>query len=197
MKNNWDQLVQEWLSLGRSGATKDAETYYYNKLFPDVQKSFVRKFNMAREGELLISMLGYSPEPIILTAMAMKPTKHVIVTTSEKPSVNEILERYLEDKYQLVIVGDDSFAAIYGRLKDVLFESVSRNITIDVTGGKKSHVAAACIFGKDYGCRIVYVDFKEYLPDLRRPIPGSEILNLVYDPLRDEIQLGYSIPSTK
>jgi hypothetical protein len=47
-------------------------------------------------------------------------------------------------------------------------------------------VAAAAIFGKDYGSRVVYVDFCEYLKDLRKPIPGTEKLDVVYNPMRDQ-----------
>ena len=50
-------------------------------------------------------------------------------------------------------------------------------------------VAAASIFGKDYGCKIVYVDFAEYLKELRKPLPGSEIMNIVYDPLVNQPEL--------
>jgi hypothetical protein len=50
-------------------------------------------------------------------------------------------------------------------------------------------VASASIFGKDYGCRIVYVDFSEYIKDLRKPMPGSEILNVVYNPFKNQPEI--------
>ena len=50
-------------------------------------------------------------------------------------------------------------------------------------------VATASIFGKDYGCQIVYVDFTEYMQDLRKPMPGSEMLNLIYDPQNNQPEI--------
>ena len=60
---------------------------------------------------------------------------------------------------------------------------------IDITGGKKSMVASASIFGRNYNCDVVYVDYDQYIPDLRRPMPGTEKLNIVYSVQRDFIKL--------
>jgi hypothetical protein len=68
-------------------------------------------------------------------------------------------------------------------LKEILIVNNTTNVVIDITGGKKSTVASAAIFGKDYRCKIVYVDFEGYIPELRKPIPGTEVLKVVYDPL--------------
>ena len=61
----------------------------------------------------------------------------------------------------------------------------SKEYSIDITGGKKSMVASAAIFGRDYNCNILYVDYDKYLPDLRRPEPGTERLTWVYRPTKD------------
>ena len=50
-------------------------------------------------------------------------------------------------------------------------------------------VASAAIFGKDDGCKIVYVDFVDYIKDLRKPMPGSEVLNIVYDPFENQPEI--------
>jgi hypothetical protein len=71
---------------------------------------------------------------------------------------------------------------MYKALKEQLYLNPSSQIILDITGGKKSMVASAAIFGKDYGCKIVYVDFADYIKDLRKPMPGSEYINLVYSP---------------
>lgn len=74
-------------------------------------------------------------------------------------------------------------------MKEQLVLNPNSQITVDITGGKKSMVASASIFGKDYGCRIVYVDFAEYIKELRKPLPGSEFLNIVYDPLKHQPEI--------
>jgi hypothetical protein len=134
-------------------------------------------------------MLGYSPEPIILTAKILEPEIHVIFTTNTKGEGNNFLEKYLDSDYEIVILDSESFDSIYIALKEQLLLNPSSNITLNITGSKKSMAASAAIFGKDYGCRIVYVDFLEYIEELRKPMPGSEVVNIVYDPKRNQPEL--------
>ena len=67
-----------------------------------------------------------------------------------------------------------------------------RNCTINVTGGKKSMAACAGIFARDFNCNLIYIDYDQYDPDTRRPMPGSERMNLVYSPLRDMPELFHN-----
>jgi hypothetical protein len=97
--------------------------------------------------------------------------------------------RYLESNYEMVYLSDENFNTMYKALKEQLVLNPSSQITLDITGGKKSMVASAAIFGKDYGCKIVYVDFEEYIKDLRKPMPGSEILNIVYNPFENQPEI--------
>ena len=186
------KYIQEWLTMATSGNFIMAESLYYEKLFPEVIDRFSRKYSPLLKGkDVLISILGFSPEPIILTAMAMKPEVHYIVTTESKGDVLKKVEDFLDNDINIIELKDTDFGTIYRALKEILYEINSSEIVIDITGGKKSMVSAASIFGKDYRCKITYVDFDEYIKDLRKPMPGSEILNIVYDPLRDQPELKY------
>ena len=175
--------LEEWLELSKSGNFDKAQEIYFEKLFSSVIDVFCEsnKAILPKHG-ILFSMLGYSPEPIILTAKLIEPELHVIFTTNKKSEGNDYLEKYLDTEYETVILQTETFSSIYRALKEQLLLNPSSNVTLDITGGKKSMVASAAIFGKDYGCRIVYVDFKEYIKDLRKPMPGSEVVNVVYDP---------------
>lgn len=184
------KYTNEWLDLSKSGNFKEAQELYYSKLLPEITELFSSKYSdVLKEDELLISVLGYSPEPIILTAKAMLPEKHIIVSSGENSFVEETLERFLDANYNIIRLKDESFLMMYKSLKEQLILQNYSRIVVDITGGKKSMVASAAIFAKDYGCKIVYVDFSEYLQDLRKPKPGTEILNLVYDPRRDQPEL--------
>ena len=181
-----NENIQQWIDLSRSGQTSEAEKFYYDHIFDSVIERFQEKYSQNRDGELLVSLLGFSPEPIILTAKALNPETHLIISNPVKEEIVQILDEYLTNEYKLVILEKDDFQTIYKTIKESLNDYPTRNITIDITGGKKSMVASAAIFGKDYGSRIVYVDFAEYLKDLRKPIPGTEILNVVYNPAKDQ-----------
>lgn len=181
-----NENIQKWIDLSRTGKTAEADKFYYDHIFDSVIERFKEKYTQNREGELLVSLLGFSPEPIILTAKALNPETHLIISNPVKEEIVQILDEYLDNEYKLVILENDDFQTIYKTIKESLNDYPTRNITIDITGGKKSMVASAAIFGKDYGSRIVYVDFAEYLKDLRKPIPGTEILNVVYNPMKDQ-----------
>lgn len=189
MKKNIPYL-NEWLELASSGNFSKAQELYYDNLFEAVIDNFKTNYqDSIPSGGVLFSILGFSPEPIILTAKAVEPEKHIIFTTNNKSEGNDYLEKFLESNYEMIYIDDENFDTIYKSLKESLILNPNSNMTLDITGGKKSMVAAASIFGKDYGCKIVYVDFKEYLKELRKPMPGSEILNIVYDPLVNQPEI--------
>jgi hypothetical protein len=189
MKNKIPYL-QEWLDLANTGKFERAQELYFEKLFDAVIINFSNEFNNALpSGGTLFSVLGFSPEPIILTAKAIQPETHVIFTTNNQKVDNSYLEKFLDSNYELIYLNDESFESMYMAMKEQLVLNPDSQITVDITGGKKSMVASAAIFGKDYGCRIVYVDFSEYIKDLRKPMPGSEILNVVYNPFKNQPEI--------
>lgn len=187
-----DQIpyLNEWLQLARSGNFEKAQEIYFEKLFAAVIDNFKEKHDgIIQKGGILFSILGFSPEPIILTAKTVEPEIHVIFTTNNQSEGSDYLEKYLESNYEMVYLPDDKFATMYKALKEKLYLNPSSQIILDITGGKKSMVASAAIFGKDYGCKIVYVDFEEYIKDLRKPMPGSEVLNMVYNPFENQPEI--------
>lgn len=184
------KYLEEWQDIALKGEFRAAENLYFEKLFPEVIAKFGKSFNseFAEDG-ILISLLGYSPEPLILTAKAVKPKKHFIITTEARPEILDRISQYLEHSYELIIISSPDFLTIYKTLKEILYQVNSSNIVLDITGGKKSMVASAAIFGKDYRLQITYVDFTDYIKDLRKPKPGSEILNFVYSPDKDQPEI--------
>ncbi len=189
MKNKIPYL-QEWLDLANTGKFERAQELYFEKLFEAVIINFSNEYNKTLpSGGTLFSVLGFSPEPIILTAKAIQPETHVIFTTNNQKVDNSYLEKFLDSNYELIYLNDESFESMYMAMKEQLVLNPDSQITVDITGGKKSMVASAAIFGKDYGCRIVYVDFAEYIKDLRKPMPGSEILNVVYNPFKNQPEI--------
>ena len=188
--NKFQTNVKEWIRLNGCGQFLEAKSFYYDMLFRDIIDSFVQRHEESFSGiEVLFSILGYSPEPIILTRHALRPKKHVIfyhnVGEDFEKDINPYLVRFIDGEYSLVELKDLSFTTIYDTLKEQMVLSPATQYAIDITGGKKSMVASASIFARDHNFNILYVDYDEYMPQLRRPLPGSENLNLVYAPFRD------------
>lgn len=184
MAANINENIQEWLKLSNQGLFVEAKNFYFNNLFDDIIDRFVNETSSVKTCDVLFSILGFTPEPIILTQRALTPNAHIIFTTNKDyESNNEIisyLEKYLTSSYKIVNLEDDSFDTIYKNLKAQMNIYPSTKYVIDITGGKKSMVASAAIFARDFNCNVVYVDYDKYIPELRRPMPGTERLNIVY-----------------
>lgn len=184
------QFVEKWLKLNQEGHFQEAKDLYFDSLFAAIIDDFKeRTKDRFGKGGVLFSILGYTPEPIILTQQALEPDKHIIFYSKNGDRFdNEILpylEKYLTSNYELVEFEDTSFDTIYKVMKEQMALNCSREYYVDITGGKKSMVASAAIFARDYDCNLLYVDYDEYIPELRRPRPGTEDLLLVYSPYKN------------
>lgn len=191
--DKFNHNIDEWLTLSNQGLFVEARKFYFDNLFEGIIENFVSKTAPDNHCDVLFSVLGFSPEPIILTQRALMPSVHIIFTTNkERESDNEImayLEKFLTSSYKIVHLKDETLLSIHDALKSQMQIYPALRYVIDITGGKKSMVAAASIFGRNYNCDVVYVDYDQYIPDLRRPMPGTEKLDIVYSVQRDFVEL--------
>lgn len=193
---NFDENVAEWLQLRKTGRTKEARDYYCDHLFEQVIERFIYKeranIEIETDDAVLISLLGYSPEPIILAERLLTPKCHVILHDKNLRD-NRDNARFLNNpkfRYEnrsIIEIPEETFGCIYETLKEQIAINPARNYIINITGGKKSMAASTGIFGRDFGCNVIYIDYdnNSYDPDIRVPLPGHELLNVVYSPLRD------------
>ena len=189
-ERNIELDIRRWLDLSKSGKAKEAKDFYFVILFETVIERFEKNNQHVISGssvDVLISILGFSPEPIVLGAKLLKPKIHIIIHdagVSLNEENNRIVSKYLEN-YKFVELNDETFACLYDTLKEQLSITPAQHCAINITGGKKSMSASAGIFARDFFCDLIYVDYNKYDPSTRRPEPGSEFLNLVYSPQRD------------
>ena len=128
--------IQKWIELSRNGKPVEAERFYYDKLFDSVIENFCNKYSDSRPGELLVSLLGFSPEPIILTAMALKPETHLIISNPVKQEIIDILNDYLEGDFKLVTLEKDDFKTIYKTIKETLATTRQEILRLILQEGK-------------------------------------------------------------
>ncbi len=196
-KRNFEVDMREWLDLSKSGNANEARNFYYKYLFDTVIERFKTNNSQTMLGcpvDVLISVLGFSPEPIVLGAKLLNPKVHIIVHdagVSQNKINNEVISKYLEG-FTSIELKDESFGCLYDTLKEQLTITPAQHCAINITGGKKSMSASAAIFARDFNCDLIYVDYQKYDPDTRRPEPGSEFLNLVYSPMRDFPELFHN-----
>ena len=189
MDNNFQAHVIEWKKMNQTGRFVEARQYYFDELFDEVIENFENNLVWPIESvDVLLSILGFTPEPIILAARALKPKKHIILH-DKGVAFNEdnirFLPKFLPNGYEKIELKDESFGTIYDTLKEQMAVNAGRSYAINITGVKKSMVASAGIFARDFNSSVIYVDYNDYDPNLRRPTPGSEYMNIVYTPTRD------------
>ena len=183
-ERNIELDIRRWLDLSKSGKAKEAKDFYYENLFETVIERFEKNNQHVISGssvDVLISILGFSPEPIVLGAKLLKPKIHIIIHdagVSLNEENNRIVSKYLEN-YKFVELNDETFACLYDTLKEQLSITPAQHCAINITGGKKSMSASAGIFARDFFCDLIYVDYNKYDPSTRRPEPGSEFLNFL------------------
>ena len=195
--NNFDEDVAKWLSLSNTGKFDEAKDFYFETLFSSVLNRFEDKYKrVVGKTDVLFSILGYTPEPILLTQCALKPQVHIIFYSDKGEDkdneINKYLERFSSVEFQLIELSSESFDVIYETLKEQMLMHPATSYYIDITGGKKSMVASAAIFGRDFNFNVLYVDFDKYDSNLRRPFPGSERLNVVYSPTKNLPEIFHS-----
>jgi len=140
---------------------------------------------------LLISMCGTSPPPVLLSAHHLAPEELVLVgsATEEGRVAVEDVRAYApascRECHLVEIDGSDPMRA-FGQLRELVSPIVERHdrgsIALDITGGKKTMVAAGFLLATELGLRIFYVD-GEYVPEARIPRPCTAQLLELRDPV--------------
>ena len=187
-KSEFDARVEEWKKMDYNSfdEKKVTSTFYDEHIFPFVKETFVNnpKNRQNKEYAGLILPLGYSPEPLILSILAIKPKRVGLLYTNETekllPRIQGETALTLDQLDKLKIDGS-STADVYKAIME-LYDKWKRptNIAVDITGGKKSMVGGAAMAGAVLGADIFYVDNTKFTQG--KPEPGSEYLSLLDNP---------------
>jgi len=164
------------------------------------------KLEIAERYDALITIVGFSPQPLLHTILALAPSSVYPIATDESAKeygvtnithnsnlqyFEKIVELYKESEQKIEIkpIGRavESIGSIdtFKRVREIIAEIKSNKpqskIAIDITGGKKSADASAFLtvaIEKDID--IFYVDFEEYKDG--KPLCGTEFLNKLENP---------------
>ena len=189
-KPEFDALVEEWKKMDYNSSDEKAaaSTFYDEHIFPYVKKAFVNNPDNRQDKEYdgLILPLGYSPEPLILSILAIKPNWVGLLYTKETeellPHIQNETELTIDKIHKQEINGSDVIEMYEAIMALYIARGRPRNIAIDITGGKKSMVSGAAMAGAVLGADIFYVDTDNFNQERRKPEPGSECLSLLENP---------------
>ncbi len=184
-RSDIEEKAARWMTLVDRNKTEEANRFYESTLFDEVIARFTRQESRyARRYSVLISLVGFSPEPLILTIAALQPDYiHFLVTEDARFNVDKIIERcgYPPSRFEQNPVESSSAGDVYKKIYTFV-KSAPGKTAIDITGGKKAMVGGAAIAGAFLNCDLFYVDYGHYMPESRKPLPGSEYLNLLSNP---------------
>lgn len=150
--------------------------------------------------ELLVLLCGTSPQPLLLSASFVKPRRVMLVGSSSVQGRDAMARvdqelRSVERKDGVVfervesceIAANDPTEAYRElaaeiRQRQTELKLKPAQILVDITGGKKTMVAAAFLVCSELGLRSAYVD-AEYDERARMPRPGTANYVLLRDPV--------------
>lgn len=188
-------VQQRWLALSR----KDQDELYAKEFAVPFARLFAQLSLYGAPVTLprpraLVSLLGFSWQPVALMAAWCQPERILLLGTEESLSLKVAGEGVLSviarvagidrDIIETTRVGDPAEADIYRAVRGFLSFGISpREVFIDPTGGKKSMSASAALAGFLAGAPLVYVDYREYHGPNRIPVAGTEYPRLLTNPL--------------
>ncbi len=192
MEENFEENVKLYLE-GDKSKIGNKEDFYFKHLYREVLKRFLAAEESRKiaknKYKFVISIVGFSPQPILFWHELIKPEKHFFICSPETEKTIDRVVPELQIKssqYFKSIVNSSDILDIYKKMKDVL-QQINKSdwhITlIDITGGKKSMVGAVTTIGQLLHIGLGYIDYKEYLVLQRKPRPGTEFPVILDNPL--------------
>ena len=136
--------------------------------------------------DLLLAIVGYSPEPLLMALAFHAPMKIALLvgeglSDEYLRSLRKLWGTYcgdlgaaeFDDPSVLKKRVGDSPAEVFEAVREIAEDQAGRRMILDVTCAKKSMIAGAFVAAGFLDIETSYVDFDSYDPVLRRPDPGS------------------------
>ncbi len=190
VESRLNHLVKEWLDLPAVSAEQEtAEAFYWEQVFPltctlFIQKEAPKLSAMPIDG--LIMTVGTSPEPLILSLSACRPERVFFLHTAQTEKyLDEIVEKtgLKPSQFDKYLIRETDPLDIYQKVFDTWDKwERSKNLAVDITGGTKSMAGALAMAGAPLALPLIYVAAGEFVPERRKPKPGTEYLELLPNP---------------
>lgn len=191
MEKSLQELTEIWMAMERKTfqQREKAERFYEQNMMRLIVEDYKsRNHDMVFEKvDYLILSVGTSYEPLVLNISLLNPEHILFLYTPETEYVLEKIVEYLQLKsmvYQKRMVDSTDPLSVYYEIKQAYlsWERPSK-VYIDFTGGTKTMSASAALAGPLIDVQLVYVGTEKYLPDFRKPEPGSEVLYYIDNPV--------------
>jgi|GEM_PF-2117843 len=185
--------IRRWVNYIRKNNQNEARKIFYSKIIPDIINN--RPVTPQKKYNGLISLLGFTPEAVVLTTKMLRPQKLVVLYTAETEHFLPEVRKYSGMPRERVVTvkfkhGKEYKSDIFRALTEALkcFNTV-QNIILEITGGKKmmsvqlSIAAAILDIYREYSIDICQIAYTKYLSELRKPAPESLYLDIIENPI--------------
>lgn len=199
------EASKKWLKLLQERKDEEAVDFYcaeiLKNLTPHMRKDFSKNYNREAKYDGLISLLGFTPETVILSYLFAEPDNFVILHTKETKHLLETVVKYT--KVPFANFYHEPFTEIPNiSIYKALEKAIQRfpkgaKIAIELTGGKKTMGGALAVAAGMLDIDLFYIDYSEYMPEFRKPKPESSYIHLVENPMKLSIDLFGSIEIEK
>lgn len=183
--------------FGEGKPAEQATNYRFDQMMDEIveaaKKNTLESGDQIPEVDLLVSLSGFSPATTILAYNLLKPKEILVITSHEaEEGIDTIATHIIGPKKlnhrqfkQTKCVPTDPLG-IYKIVKQEIMERKARTkepvrAIIDITGGKKVMSATGALAAWQLDLPLCYIESK-YDPELRQPVPGSEVLLLLKNP---------------
>lgn len=184
MQGDLEQLAQEWQAIPDDNARN---VFYDEHVFPTLKQVVLDREikNNPDPYTYLILPVGFSPEPLILSILTLRPERvYFLYTRDSEIYLDRIVKEtnLLISKVKSDLIDETNVPDIYRKVRDIYEEwGKPSRIAVDISGGKKSMVGGCALAGAMIGARLFYID-SQFLAKMRKPWPGSEKLTLLENP---------------
>ncbi len=182
-------LLAEWEQKHRTDAFAAAE-FYFRNILPAVVAHHQQNSGITLPCELLVSLMGLSPETTVLATTFVRPRRLQILASQNSSRYctqcidflvqHELLTR---ESIGVCIIDPIDHQKLYAVLLDELGRTSGSRL-VDLTGGKKIMSAVAGHAAWSLGLPVCYLESRAYNEQTRRPKPGSEELMILNPPKR-------------
>ncbi|MBL7792662.1 MAG: hypothetical protein JNK77_10085 [Saprospiraceae bacterium] len=209
LPNDFFAKKEEWLDLLRANANEKAERFYFVEIIPKIIPIIKHKVGTTPQYDGIISLLGFTPETVVLAYKLLTPQKLVILHTPETEKNLDTVLKYsgIEAKnffHESFLHDEEHIDDIYLALQKAMsrFKKGSK-VVIEMTGGKKTMgtqlaIAAGVLEQKlEVNIDVCYIDYDKYIQEFRKPEPETIRLLLIKNPLAAPYKIFGNIDESK
>lgn len=127
--------IEEWKVLLKKNR-EAAEEHYYDNLFRSVIERFLLRSENLKKYRFLISLLGFSPQPIILFLKAIKPEKVLFIHSEETEQHLDTIQKWTGLTLSMIekkSVDSSNPTDVYRAIKNFVLPRNGKEILLDIT----------------------------------------------------------------